>query len=101
MPPRHRSNTAMVKLATPKRVKLPNGQAFYTKYKKATKKASPNNFIIKRRYKRRGRHQRRKNLAVKDLPEVYNKGINKIKNKIVKKAFQSDIANHLLNMGTT
>ena len=105
MLPRHRNNKAMLKLE----VKLPNGWVFYVKHKRTMKTALPNNVIIKRRYKKRGRRKQGKEigkvfnfiekvakspivkdiwrLVVKTLPKVYHKGINKIRTKVLNKLF--------------
>ena len=39
-------------------------------------------------------------MALNDFPNLYNKGTNKIKNKKIKKLFQSVLANSLVDMGT-
>ena len=39
-------------------------------------------------------------MALNELPNLYNKGTNKIKNKKIKKLLQSDLANTLVDMGT-
>ena len=38
-------------------------------------------------------------MALNKLPNLYNKGINKIKNKKIEKLLQSDLANLLVDMG--
>ena len=38
-------------------------------------------------------------IALKELPCLYSKGTNKIKNKKIRKILQSDLANTLLDMG--
>ena len=39
-------------------------------------------------------------MALNELPNLYNKGTSKIKNKKIKNLLQSDFANTLLDMGT-
>ena len=39
-------------------------------------------------------------MALNELPNLYNKGTNKIKNKKIKKLLRSDLANTLVDMGT-
>ena len=39
-------------------------------------------------------------MALNELPNPYNKGTNKIKNKKIKKLLQSDLSNLLVDMGT-
>ena len=60
MPPRHRNNIVMIKLAMPKKVTLPNGRTFYAKYKRVKRDSLPDNVTIKYTYKRRtGRRRQR------------------------------------------
>ena len=83
----------------------------------------PNKITIKRRYKRRSRCQKGKEIGkvfnlikkvaespvakeigrlttVKSLHKVDNKDVNKIKNKRVKNALQYNLSNSVLGMGT-
>ena len=39
-------------------------------------------------------------MALSELPNLYNKGTNKIKNQQIRKILQSDLANSLVDMGT-
>ena len=39
-------------------------------------------------------------MAIQELPNIYNKGTNKIKNKELKSLLQSDLANLLVDMGS-
>ena len=39
-------------------------------------------------------------MALNELPNLYNKGTSKIKNKKIKNLLQSDLANRLVDMGT-
>ena len=59
MPPRHRNNIVMVKLAMPRKVTLPNGRVFYAKYIRVKRNALPNNVSIKSTCKRRARRDQR------------------------------------------
>ena len=43
----------MVKRANPKKVTLPNGRTFYTRYKRVTREALPANVHLVRPYKER------------------------------------------------
>ena len=40
------------------------------------------------------------NMGLDELPNLYGKGANKIKNKKIRKILQSDLANTLVDMGT-
>lgn len=44
-----------VRIATPKRVSLPNGRTFYAKYKRAKRDALPDIVTVRRTYKKRVR----------------------------------------------
>ena len=57
---RSRNNMVMVKLATPKRVQLPNGRTFYATYRRTIKDELPNNVTIKKTCRKRVRQQRRR-----------------------------------------
>ena len=48
-----RDRIVMIKRATPKRVRLPNGRTFFARYKRATRDDLPANVNLKRPYKQR------------------------------------------------
>ena len=50
---RRRNNYAMRKLDSPKRVTLPNGRVFYSKYKRVKSSELPPNIILRRNYRQR------------------------------------------------
>ena len=55
-----------VRIATPKRVRLPNGWTFYAKYKRAKRDALPDIVTIRRTYKKRVRKDQR-GREIKDI----------------------------------
>ena len=55
---RRKDNYVMRKLKTPKKVTLPNSRTFYIKYQIVPRSQLPDNVIMKRKYKRRGKGQR-------------------------------------------
>ena len=111
MPPRHRNNIVMIKLAMPKKVTLPNGRTFYAKYKRVKGDSLPDNVTIKYTYKRRTgrRRQRGKRLNTflekwlqivkkKKSLKVYKKSVSKVKNKRLKNILNSSLANSALDI---
>ena len=50
---RRKSNYAMVKLAVPRRVTLPNGRTFAARYKRVKRSKLPPNIIMRRIYRQR------------------------------------------------
>ena len=50
----------MMKLATPKRVTLPNGRTFVARYKRIKRSELPPNIIMKRTYRDVGRRRVRR-----------------------------------------
>ena len=58
-----RNRIIMIKRQNPKRVTLPNGRTFYTKYKRTTRAQLPANVHLQRPYRQRaapkGRRRRR------------------------------------------
>ena len=112
----------MRRLNTPKKVTLPKGATFYTKYATVARSQLPPNVIMKRQNRRRvppkGRRRRplrkgqrgrvflsslkkiAKNPLVRQIgkePQLYNLRTSKIKNKPARKILQSDTATNLLN----
>ena len=115
----------MIKLATPKRVTLPNGRSFVARYKRIPRDHLPPNIIMRRTYTQRAaprgrRHRRRgqqgqeifdfikqvaKNPLVKSIakhglkyaPAAYANLTGRVKNKTLKRILNSDIAHSTLN----
>ena len=116
----------MRKLATPKRVTLPNGRTFLARYKRVLRSELSANVTMARRYRRRvaaGRRRRSprkgqrgsrfydtlkkiaKNPLEKQLgkkletyaPKLYKYGTNKVKNKTARKILNLAAAEQLLN----
>ena len=124
-----KDNYIVIKLNTPKRVTLPNGQTFVVQYKCVSRDQLPANVTIRRRFtqkaapKNKGRRRRGwqrgrelfdfvkkviKNPAVKaldqqaiqHLPGLYNAATSWIKNDKIRRALQSDTVKQLLNSAT-
>ena len=55
-----------VRIATPKRVSLPNGRTFYAKYKRAKRDALPDIVTVRRTYKKRVR----KNQCGREIKDI-------------------------------
>ena len=118
----------MMKKETPKRMALPNHRIFIARYRHVTRAYLPANIQLRWPYRQRavprGRRcgqiavqqghgfgsnilkfakkpvvQELDKMALNKLPNLYNKGINKIKNKKIEKLLQSDLANLLVDMG--
>ena len=115
----------MMKVATPKRVTLPNGRTFVARCKRIPRDYLPPNVIMKRtdtqRATPRGRRRRRraqqgqgifdfikkvaKNPLVKSIakqglkyaPAAYAKLTGRVKNKTLKRILNSDMAHSTLN----
>ena len=110
----------------PKVVVLPNIRQCKARYKRATTASLPGNVTLSRTYKQRAaprnrrRRQRRRGIgrlikklikfpivreltkkALKQASKVYSKFADKVKNKKLKRILQSDIANSLVEKGTT
>ena len=103
----------MMKLATPKRVTLPNGRTFVARYKRIPRDHLPPN-IIMRRHRRRGKKGQgsfdfikkvAKNPIVKSIakqglkyePAAYANLTGRVKNKTLKRILNSDMAHSTLN----
>ena len=115
----------MVKLATPKRVTLPNGRTFVARYRRIPRDRLPPNIIMRRSYTqkaaprcrrcRRMGQQRQgifdfikkfaKNPIVKSIakqglkhaPAAYANLTGRVKNKTLKRTLNSDMAHSTLN----
>ena len=118
---RRKKNYATIKLTTPKRVTLPNGRIFVTRYKRIKRSELPPNILMRRTYRaavgrRRGRHQQgqgifyfvrkvAKNPLVKTIAKkgleyalgIYHNLSKRVKNKTLKKILNSDAADLALN----
>ena len=122
---KRKKNYAMMKLATPKRVTLPNGRTFVARYKRIPRDHLPPNIIMRRTYTQRaaprGRRRRRrgqqgqgifdfikkvaKNTIVKLIrkqglkyaPAAYANLSGRVKNKTLKRILNSDMAHSTLN----
>ena len=101
-----------MKLATPKRVTLPNGRTFVARYKRIKRSELPLNIVMRRTY----RHQQgqeifdflrkvAKNPLVKTIakkgleyaPGIYHNLSKRVKNKTLKRILNSDAAHLALN----
>ena len=122
---KRKKNYAMMKLATPKRVTLPNGRTFFARYKRIPRDHLPPHVNMSRTYTRRaaprGWRQRRggqqgqgifdfikkvakdpivKSIAKQGLkyaPAVYSNLTGSVKNKTWKRILNLDIAHSTLN----
>ena len=119
-------NYAMVKLATPKKITLPNGKTFIARYKRVKRSELRPHIVIRRTYTQRafscGRRRRRrraqqgqgifdfvkriaKNSLVRSIakkgleyaPGVYHNLARWVKNKTLKRILNSDAAHLVLN----
>ena len=112
-----------MKLATPKRVTLPNGRTFVARYKRIKRSELPPNIVMRRTYRDRAAVDRRrvrrqqgqgifdfvrkvaknplvKTIAKKGLeyaPGIYHNLSKKVKNKTLKSMLNSDAAHLALN----
>ena len=112
-----------MKLATPKRVTLPNGRTFVARYKRIKRSELPPNRVMKRTYRDRAAVGRRrvrrqqdqiifyfvrkvaknplvKTIAKKGLeyaPEIYHNLSKRVKYKTLKRILNSDAAHLALN----
>ena len=113
----------MMKLATPKRVTLPNGRTFAVRYKGIKRSELPPNIVMRRTYRDRAAVGRRrvrrqqgqgifdfvrkvaknplvKTIAKKGLeyaPGIYHNLSKRVKNKTLKRILNSDAAHLALN----
>ena len=116
---RRKKHYAMVKLATPKRVTLPNGRTFVARYKRIKRSELFSNIVMRKTYRDRpavGRSQKgqrifdfvrkvAKNLLVKTIakkgleyaPGIYHNLSKRVKNKTLNKILNSDAAHLALN----
>ena len=120
---RRKKNYAMVKLATPKWVTLPNGGTFIARYKGIKRFELPPNIVMRRTYRDRATVGRRrvrrqqglgifdfvrkvaknplvKTIAKKGLeyaPGIYHNLSKRVKNKTLKRILNSDAAHLALN----
>ena len=112
-----------MKLATPKRVTLPNGRTFVARYKRIKRSELPPNIVMRRTYRDRAAVGRRrvrrqqgqgifdfvrkvsknplvKTIAKKGLeyaPGIYHNLSKRVKNKTLKRILNSDAAHLALN----
>ena len=112
-----------MKLATPKRVTLPNGRTFVARYKRIKRSELPPNIVMRRTYRDRAAVDRRrvrrqqgqgifdfvrkvaknplvKTIAKKGLeyaPGIYHNLSKRVKNKTLKRILNSDAAHLALN----
>ena len=113
----------MIKLATPKRVTLPNGRTFVARYKRIKRSELPPNIVMRRTHRDRAAVGRRrvrrqqgqgifdfvrkvaknplvKTIAKKGLeyaPGIYHNLSKRVKNKTLKRILNSDAAHLALN----
>ena len=120
---RRKKNYAIVKLAMPKRVTLPNGRTFVARYKRIKRSELRPNIVMRRTYRDRAAVGRRrvrrqqgqgifdfvrkvaknplvKTIAKKGLeyvPGIYHNLSKRVKNKTLKRILNSDAAHLALN----
>ena len=122
---RRKRNYVMQKLATPKRVTLPDGRTFLARYKRVKRSDLPPQIVTRREYRQRaaprGRRRRRrgqqgqeifdfikkvaKNAIVRSVakrgleygPGIYHNLTKRVKNKTLKRILNSDAAHLSLN----
>lgn len=90
---RHRDNIVMGKLDTPKKVTFSSGRTFYAKYKIVIIDSLPDNVIIKRRHRRRGRRNKLKKWC--GLKGILKKGFD-----LVKRVAKSKVRRSLTKIAT-
>ena len=66
---RRKKNYAMMKLAPPKRVTLPNGRTFVARYKRIKRSELPPNIVMRRTYRDRAAVQVGEELDVNRVKE--------------------------------
>ena len=112
----------MVKRAVPRVVVLPNVKRFTARYKRAARASLSTNVTLNRTYKQRGAPRNRRQLQkgrgigslmkkviknpivrklTKEVLKETPKFAGKVKNKKLKRVLQSDIANSLVEKGTS
>ena len=88
---------AMMKLATPKRVTLPNGRTFFARYKRIPRDHLPPHVIMRRTYTQRaaprGRRRRRRGQQGQGIFDFIKRVA---KNPIVNQLLNKDLNMHLL-----
>ena len=88
---------AMMKLATPKRVTLPNGRTFFARYKRIPRDHLPSHVIMRRTYTQRaaprGRRRRRRGQQGQGIFDFIKRVA---KNPIVNQSLNKDLNMHLL-----
>ena len=119
-----RDNILLHRRAVPKKVTLPNGRTFYARYERISDRQLPLNITVKRKRAIGPRRQRRQkggemisslfntglkfgskflNSAIgqkiaeegiKQVPNIYNPGVNRVSKQKLKRALKSDLANH-------
>ena len=118
---KRKKNCAMIKLATPKKVILPNEKTFVARYNRIPRDHLPPNIVMRRTYTPRGRRHRRrgqqgqgifdfikkvaKNPLIKPVakqglkyaPDAYAYLTGRVKNKTLKRILNSDMAHSTLN----
>ena len=122
---RRKRNYVMQKLATPKRVTLPDGRTFLARYKRVKRSDLPPHIVMRREYRQRaaprGRRRRRRrqqgqrmfdfikkvaknpivrSVAKKGLeyaPGIYHNLTKRVKNKTLKRILNSYTAHLALN----
>ena len=85
---RRKKNYAMMKLNVPKRVTLPNGRTFVTRYKRIPRGELPPNIVMRRTYAQRaaprGRRRRQRGRGIFDFvkksPEI--RSLNHLQKKV-------------------
>ena len=119
---RRKKKYAMVKLDVPKRVTLPSGRTFVSRYKRIPTSELPGNIVMRRTYAQRaaprGRRRRQRGRGIFDFVKkvvrnplvksiakrgiehatgIYNNLTKRVKNKTLNRILNSDVAHLVLN----
>ena len=90
----------MVKRQNPKRVTLPNGRTFYTKYKRTTRAELPANVHLRCSYKQRAAPKGRRAVAGQQrgrgFKSIFKKGFN-LSKKVAKNKSVRNIAKAIIS----
>ena len=81
---RPKKNYAMVKLAVPKRVTLPNGRTFIAQYKRIRRGELPPNIVMRRTYTQRAAPRGRRRRRVQEGQEIFDFVKKVARNPLVK-----------------
>ena len=96
-----RNRIIMVKRQNPKRVTLPNGRTFYTKYKRTTRAELPANVHLRCGYKQRAAPKGRRRAVAgqqrgRGFKSIFKKGFN-LSKKVAKNKSVRNIAKAIIS----